>query len=321
MYSPFLYARQYELLALRALLKEGNDLSKLIPVLEPVKTDTGDLRRCMEAFSRKGQNLITVINPSLNEFSKNTEAQRKLRTDIHDLLSDNRALIPGLEISSTTTRKTIDSFYEKYSSRPVALIHNNSSLTGQELTPYTQHEDTAFNITINNKITIDQRSSISVKTLIHTNDDFNKRSRNADYAGQEPFTDRHRLIADEATAFGDYTITGKKFELGGGAPGAVAIHAIYKNSKNTEIWIEHFVSDEVNRSAGSPESKFLEAARKLVNQVKARPNEFGWNSALSDYEQHVLHNTWPGLGKNKEYQIRHHISLMLDILNKEDLKI
>jgi hypothetical protein len=316
MYSPFLYARQYELLALRALINEGNDLAKLIPILEPVKADTGDIRKCMEAFGKKHQQLIVVINPSLNEFSKSAESQRKFRSDIDDLFLNHPLLIPALEISSPTTTKTLDSFFQKYSSRLKALVHNNSSLSYAELGKYTRHEDILFNITINNKITAAQQASFPIKTLIHINDDFNKLSRNADYEGRELFTDRYNLVENEAAAFGDYTITGRKFELGGGAPGAVAIHAIFRHPNSRDIWIEHFVSDEVDRNAGSPESKFLEAAKKLVKQVRARPLEFGWNSALSEYEQHVINNTWAGLPKNKEYQIRHHISLMLDILNK-----
>ncbi|MBC3953044.1 sce7725 family protein [Pseudomonas folii] len=317
MYSPYLYARQYELLALRALIKESIDLTKLIPILEPVKTDTSDIRRCMEAFSKKEQNLIVVVNPALNEFSKNPPRQKQFREDINDILAKSPCIIPGLEISAGITEKTLEKFFIKYPSRPVALLLNNPSLDHNELATYTQHVDTQFNITINNKTTTAQNQVIPVKKLIHNNDDFNKKSRNADYGGHELFTDRHNLIADKAAAFGDYTVTGKKFELGGGTPGAVAIHTIYKNSKSSDIWIEHFVSDETDRNEGSPETKFLEAARKLIKAVKSRPAEFGWNSALAEYENHVNLNTWSGLGKNKEYQIRHHISFMLDILNKK----
>ena len=316
MYSPYLYARQYELLALRALLKEGGDLSKLIPILEPVKTDTGDIRRCMEAFSKRKQDLIVVVNPSLNEFSKNPARQKKFREDIDDFISRDMCIMPGLELTSSTSKEILEKFFTKYQNRPLALLFNNSSLEKKELETYTQHASTRFNITINNKITTAQSSVISVKNLIHNNDDFNKKSRNADYSGIEIYTDRHNLVADKAFAFGDYTVTGKKFELGGGTPGAVAIHAIYKHPKTADIWMEHFISDETDRGAGSPESKFLEAAHKLIKQVKSRPAEFGWNSALAEYEKHVNQNTWSGLGKNKEYQIIHHISLMLDILNK-----
>lgn len=316
MYSPYLYARRSELLALRALLEDDINLSKMIPILEPVKADTSDIRRCLEAFSKKSQPIIVVVNPSLNEFSNNQPSQKKFRADINDLFSESACIIPGLEIGSNTSKSTLDKFFEKYSARPVSLILNNSSLDKTELIAYIQHANTQFSVTVNNKITTAQKELILIKSFIHNNDDFNKKNRNADYSGQEFFTDRHNLIADKAAGFGDYTITGKRFELGGGTPGAVAIHAIYKNPKTSDIWIQHFVSDETDRSVGSPESKFLEAARKLMREVKSRPKEFGWNSALAEYEIHVNQNTWSGLGKNKEYQIRHHISFMLDFLNK-----
>ncbi|POD67859.1 hypothetical protein ALQ32_00470 [Pseudomonas syringae pv. tagetis] len=316
MYTPYLYARRSELLSLKALLLEDSNIEKLLPVLEPVKVDVGDLRRCMIEFGKKQKPLIIVINPNLNEFSKNVASQKKLRADIDDLFATHPSLIPGFEISANTRKEIVEKFQKKYNSSKTALLHNNSSLSSNELKNYSESVQNPYNITINNKITTNQLKAIKTRTLINVNDDFIKKDRNADYGGKEPFTDRHKLIADKAMAYGDYTITGKKFETGGGVPGAVAIHIIFENLKSSEIWIEHFISDETDQKKGSPESKFLEAARKLMTQVKLRPKEFGWNSALQAYDDHVKNNTWSGLGKNKEYQIRHHIQFMLDILSK-----
>ncbi|WP_122413909.1 sce7725 family protein [Pseudomonas viridiflava] len=316
MYSPYLYARRSELLALRSLLSENLDIDNLLPILEPVKSETTDIRRCMIEFAKKQKRLIIVVNPSLNDFSKISSNQKKFRDDIDDLFSDHASLIPGLELSTNTSKKTVEDFFKKYRSKHTALIYNNSQLTLEDLKNHNENPKNIYNITLNNKITTSQLSKIKINTLIHTNDDFIKKNRNADYHGKEPFTDRHNLVAEKALAFGDYTITGKKFETGGGAPGAVAIHTIYRNPKSSDIWIEHFISDETDQKKGSSESKFLEAAAKLVKQVKLRPLEFGQNSALDAYKDHVTNQTWPGLAKNKEYQIRHHIQFMLDILKK-----
>ncbi|WP_163027028.1 sce7725 family protein, partial [Pseudomonas viridiflava] len=138
------------------------------------------------------------------------------------------SLIPGLELSTNTSKKTVEDFFKKYRSKHTALIYNNSQLTLEDLKNHNKNPKNIYNITLNNKITTSQLSKIKINTLIHTNDDFIKKNRNADYHGKEPFTDRHNLVAEKALAFGDYTITGKKFETGGGAPGAVAIHTIYR---------------------------------------------------------------------------------------------
>ncbi|MCY1282686.1 hypothetical protein D9M68_500030 [compost metagenome] len=103
--------------------------------------------------------------------------------------------------------------------------------------------------------------------------------------------------------------------MGGGKPGAVAIHATYKN-KNSDIWVEHFISDETDRDIGDASSKFREAVVKLVSSVNKRPREFGNNSALDAYRDHVANGTFPGLPKNKELQIYHHICLMLGAIER-----
>ncbi len=102
--------------------------------------------------------------------------------------------------------------------------------------------------------------------------------------------------------------------IGGGPAAAVAIHAAFKH-KSTDIWVEHFVSDDTDIAVGSTASKFLQAARKLVKAAKARPSEFGKNFALDEFEQYIKASHFPNLGKSKELQISHHICLMLDVLS------
>lgn len=145
--------------------------------------------------------------------------------------------------------------------------------------------------------------------LVDTRDHFNRLPRNSDYKGRQFFTDRHST--NKSTTLGDYTVLGRTLEIGGGRPGAVVIHASYKHPTTGDIWLEHFVSDQTDRDVGTPEGKFLQTARKLVRAVKQRPAEFGSDQALDLYANHVAKNTFPGLGKNKQYQLMHHMHLML----------
>ncbi|MFJ4110709.1 sce7725 family protein [Pseudomonas sp. NPDC089758] len=315
MYSPYLYARQSELLALRALLKDGLDLSGLVPVLEPVIINTKGLKACTEAFADAGHPLIIATNPSHNEFKGISNPQEEFYKHIKDFIHSSPSIVPGFNLTKNTTKNEVDAFLNKYSQQNVALIHNNPSISLNEFGTHPHFPNIKYNIILSNKITSAHKGALPTLSLISVEDSFIKQAKNADYSGKEHFTDKHKTIGLDKLAYGDYTITGQKLEIGGGKPGAVTIHAIYKDKATQDIWIEHFVSEETDRNIGSVESKFLDAARKLVRETTSRPGEFSDNSALQSYKYHVANNTWPGLPKNKELQIRHHICLMLDVIS------
>lgn len=107
---------------------------------------------------------------------------------------------------------------------------------------------------------------------------------------------------------------GSTFRLGGGQPSSVVIHATYKHRTTGHIWVEHFVSDDIEREVGTVEEKFHQAAAKLVAAATRRPAEFGSNDALDAYAEHVRSHHYPGLGGNKRHQIHHHIALNHQIL-------
>lgn len=310
MYSPYLFARQYELLALRELLKTENEaaLDKLLPIVEPVKTSPGDLHRCMNEFAKKGRPLVVLMNPSKHEFGKTPGSQKKLRDSSAPVFAKSQCLVPGFLVTSTTSIPQVEKFVDRYAGRDVAIIFDSPSLSNQELKQLASSPSVRHQITVQQSLPNAQVSLIPAKRLIDTRDHFNRLDRNSDYGGQEFFTDRHKV---GNPSIGDYATLGRRLEIGGGKPGAVVIHASYVNPKTGDVWVEHFVSDQIDRDEGTPEGKFLDAAKKLVRAVKKRPSEFGSDWALDKYATHVAQNTFPGLGKNKQYQLMHHIHLML----------
>lgn len=316
MYSPYLYARASELLALRSLISEKTDLTGLLPILEPVTSDTSGIHRCMDAFGNDKKPLIVVTNPNQHQYLNSPATQANFVKNSQNLFNSHTTLLPGYCIGSTTTQNDVAAFLNQYPSKNVALLYNNPALSEIEIQTNATLNQVSFHVVLNDKISAAQLSKIPKNKAIITQDFFNKLDRNADYSGKEFFTDKHKAVGKDFCAIGDYTITGKKLEMGGGKPGAVASHITYKNSNTSDIWIEHFVSDETDRNVSDAETKFLEMARKLVRQVRSLPAEFGWNSSLKAYDDHVKQSTWSGLPKNKEYQIKHHIQLMLDVLNK-----
>jgi hypothetical protein len=317
MYSPYLYARRSELLALRAVLKEGGNLSGLLPVIEPVLTNTGDILRCMKAFDEANHPLIVLTNPDRHEFKNGASGQqvKAFHKDCGKAFAEMDGMIPAYRVDATASIAGVDAFLNVYKARSVALVYESPSLADKDLSRLAKDGQIAYHVVLAGRITALQLRQFPSRKLIDTRDGFNKLARNADYAGKEIFTDRHRLVGKTLAAIGDHTVIGRALELGGGKPGAIALHLTYKNDQSGAIWIEHFVSDETDREVGDAASKFLEAAEKCVHASTRRRAEFGRNFALNEYASHVHSHTFPGLGKNKEHQIHHHIRLMLDVIH------
>lgn len=313
MYSPYLYARASELLALRSLIKNSVDLGRLLPIIEPVVVKNSNIIRCMSEFAGAKERLIVVVNPLQNEFKENLEGQKLFRSETAELFSKHESLIPAYAVGPHSTKQIIDKFLAMYPDRPVAILYNSSPLSQQDFKAVVDNPNILYHAVINDRISSAQYALIPKDKLIEVRDNFNKLKKNADYDGAEFFTDRHKVVGKEIMGIGDFTITGRALEIGGGKPGAVAIHATYKH-KNSEVWVEHFVSDDTDRDVGDASSKFLQAAEKLVAAVKKRPREFGDDEAIRAYRKHVDEQTFPGLPKNKEYQLYHHICLMLSVI-------
>jgi len=317
MYSPYLYARRSELLALRAVLKEGGDLKGLLPVIEPVLTNTGDLLRCMKAFDDAHRPLVILTNPDKHEFKGGTGNQqvKAFHKDCGKAFAEMSNMIPAYLVHATTSIAEVDAFLKTYKGRSVALVYEGPSLADKDLSRLANDEQIAYHVVLAGRMTAAQLRQFPTHKLVDTRDGFTKLARNADYSGKEFFTDRHKLVGKTLAAIGDHTVIGRALEIGGGKPGAIAIHLTYKNDQSGAIWIEHFVSDETDRDVGDAASKFLEAAKKCVHASTRRRTEFGRNVALDEYAAHVRGSTFPGLGKNKEHQIHHHIRLMLSVVN------
>lgn len=172
-----------------------------------------------------------------------------------------------------------------------------------------------FHIAMHGEVTASQRDALPTTKLVEIRDNFKKQARNADYGAPELFTDQHKTFSSCGVGFGDYAAIGSAFQASGSTPYAVAIHAAYKHPDTQDIWVEHFVSDDKDKDVGDVASKYLQAAQKLVHAARKRPREFGSNPAIDAYRKYVSGSYYPGLAKNKEHQVGHHLCFMLDVLN------
>lgn len=314
MYFPYLYGRRSEFLAIRAVLEDERDLESLVPIIEPVNSNIGDLERCLERFGEDEQEIVVLFNPDKHQL-KDAKSRTAFQRAIVGLLKKYESLIPGYRCHAATSKANVDAFFKIFPDKDLAILYASSGLSNADTEVLSKNGQVKYHIVLQGKITSAQLAYLPKKKYVDVRDDFNKLDRNADYGDPELFTDRHKTFGERGVGFGDYCAIGSAFQDTGGMPHAIAIHAIYKNPKTDDIWIEHFVSDDKEKEVGDVASKFLQAASKLVKAVGRRPAEFGSNFALDAYEQQVKDSHFPGLAKSKEQQIEHHLCLMMDVLS------
>ncbi|NTW41074.1 MAG: sce7725 family protein [Cellulomonadaceae bacterium] len=136
---------------------------------------------------------------------------------------------------------------------------------------------------------------------------FNVQPRNADYHGQEFFTGSHRGYASEnRTGYSDFGPLSPTFKVGGGQASAVAVHLTFL-AEDGDIWVEHFVSDSVERGDGNATSKLREAVTKVAARVAATPSKFVRSDGLSMFFAQHQSGNMTSLGQSKRQQIMHHL--------------
>ncbi len=73
MYYPYLRARQFELIAIRELAIEGLSQKHVLPIFEPVKDSSNNLRLANKIFAEHTQRAYLVFNPLVGELKDKTE--------------------------------------------------------------------------------------------------------------------------------------------------------------------------------------------------------------------------------------------------------
>jgi hypothetical protein len=313
MYFPYLYGRRFELLALRDASNEFPLAGTIAPVIEPVSENPADLKRCLQALGAKRVRAVVISNPHQGEFREHGPAT--LLRALADDFAQHRSLLPGLLCDQRVRSHDIDAFLGRHPDRDVALLYSGSQLTPDELRAVAAQHRVRFHISVRDQLAANLRAILPRGKAVDIRDRFNLQARNADYVGAEYFTDAHLLFRENAVGFGDYSVIGSTFHVGGGPAHAVAIHAAFRHAETGQVWVEHFVSDDVDPDVGSVAEKFHQAAAKLVRAVHRRSAEFGENSALESFAADVRANHFPGLGQNKRREIHHHLAINHGILH------
>jgi hypothetical protein len=314
MYFPYLYGRGSEILALRSILKDHRPLANFVPVIEPVVADPARLVRCIEEYGKKKQAAIVLLNPDKHDL-KGPTAIKAWGKDVLAAIKATTSVLPGWRCTSGVTKADVDGFIAHFAGRQVALAYQSPSLSDAEIAALAAVADIRFHLVVEGKLSAAKQAALPQNKRADIQDRFNKLARNADYKGQEFFSDRHSTFKkDKWAGFGDFLCLGSEFAPGGGPPAAIALHTCFMKTA-TEMWVEHFVSDDTDIAVGTTASKYLQAAKKPVKAAKARPSEFGSNYALDEFATNNAAHHFPGLPKSKELQLGHHLCVTLDVVN------
>ncbi|MDR1158427.1 MAG: sce7725 family protein [Oscillospiraceae bacterium] len=300
MYFPYLRGRQYELLALRDMARDGLLSKSIIPVVEPVRLTT-TFDTVLRTFADVQNRMALVFNPAVGEYGGSCHfidaycARGGVVGHVMPalLMGSNVSVVLSAMAAQGVTRSNIITILDKRDF--LGLYKDQFSDTAPQYTLYPDERQI--------------KRAVKRGKVLFT-DRFIKQDKNADYAKNtdEFFSDDHLFFEEEGcVGFGDYSIVGNKYDESGFAPTAVAIHIVYFASDDT-LRMRHFVSDS-NVGTEDVAGKYYEAVTKLV----------GWyydghqgqkTSALSAFLHHYENGYYPGLPTIKKLSVMHHLELV-----------
>ena len=79
------------------------------------------------------------------------------------------------------------------------------------------------------------------------------------------------------------------------------------------MYIKHYKSDRVE-GVSDPGGKFLEALKKLIDDINSNPEIFNSN-ACNEYKDLAEKEHFPGLGYAKKLSMQHHIEILAKFLD------
>lgn len=305
MYYPYFRGKQYELILLREQAELiGN--SKVVPIIEPVKKNLSPLNRAIEQLDKYNAKYILIMNPIHGDFKSNNSF---LEENIYSF----KNIIIGLVITAESTFSEISILLEKFKDYEIAIIHQGFT-EGKSLSELLSGYNISKNVFVNteqNKLYQKHFKTIGERILIR--DSFRK-TVNAHYPYEEHFSDLHITFDEEnMDGFGDFLIVGDEYSESGGPARAVALHLTFlKKADEDNMYIRHYVSDR-KEGVSDPGGKFLEALKKLVDDIEKSPEEFD-TKACSKYKELREKEHFPGLGVAKKLSMQHHLEVLSKFL-------
>jgi hypothetical protein len=306
MYFPYLYGRQAELSAVRCCSTDFGKPQKIYPVIEPAVPASKGLIKTLVKLKADQAAAYVIVNPSLYKLS-DAASQAQWATDVALYVADPQLVRPTLKERAATTASDIASFVAAHPGRALGLVLGSERISGPNV---------ASAIGTNNVMVfllpgvdaLSYAAAVGAHRIVSVRDNFTQQTRNADYHGDEWFTNQHQTFAAAGQpGYGDFTVLPAAFNAGGGPIGAAAFHLTFKDPSTQEFRIQHFVSDEVQQYVSTGPVKLLEAIAHLQAQINATPHRFESSPALTSYLSQLSTGNATSPANNKSLQIQHHL--------------
>ncbi|MFM2477397.1 sce7725 family protein [Celerinatantimonas sp. MCCC 1A17872] len=310
MYFPLLRGRQYELKALRELSTKMSLSGKIVPIVEPVRTDTHHLELCLDALNEDDVEYVVVGNPYQGEFKD------KGKQGCIDFIKNNINKIEyfGFILDEESDFNEIDKYLKIIGRKPFSFIYMDD-ISQQKISKYLGMGNYRYNIFISSFVSTSYIKNFGKGKTVIIDPCFIDKERGSDYQYNptEIFRDN---FYKSICGFGDYTTLPEKFKDGGGRPYCGVIHLTYEiNEEKKPVYISHFLSQIYTQRMSDQARLVQEALDTLVPFVKKNGQYFSFSTAVQEFIDIKKKGINTNLARTKKLSIKHHIELMIEILN------
>ena len=313
MYFPYLYARQGECKSIEDLAGRLGSPQKVFPVLEPVVEDSRPFMHALDALAHFDEAAYVVVNPSRWKLQQ-PAAVARWHGAVAGYLANAKLVRPTLEVRSGMTLADVNVFLRAFPGRSVGLSIRSAQVAAAAIAGAT-HTGPILYFLHSTADPSGYSAAIGAAGCVEVRDSFRTETRNADYAGQEPFTTAHQHFSSEGRAgFSDYTLLPGHFNPNGGPLGAAVIHMSFVSPADQSLWVEHFVSDEIRQYQSSQPTKLMEAMTKLDRAANSAPGKFKVSPGFVAYQDQFARRSPTSPTYNKRQQISHHIDTVVDVV-------
>lgn len=311
MYYPFLRARQFELISIRELVADGTLQKNIIPVLEPVKEEFGNLNIAHDIFQNHEFNCFLIVNPQVGQ----TTADSTFFLDYISQLDNCRFHPAFIYTDNEEFIQNAIAYYTLNNCMIIGLDSFSNDIGFKQCCA--MPEVTEIMLLDPGKYRgLDRHIKTLGKNYIRLDDLFEKQAKNADFLEipGHKFSEEHLYYREENyQGFSDFTTLPSLYVEGGSTPRAVVIHLTYQNEEDgNTIWIRHFTS-ESNDSIANVQGKFAQAAEKAIAFCDAEGIN---NVAIEELRKYLTEGRYPGLGTVKKISIKNHLIVVDSYLSR-----
>jgi hypothetical protein len=307
LYFPLLRGKRFEGLAIKAISTDLAAAGNVVPIIEPVAGETWiRLKVTLDDLP-----MAVITNPKVGPYSE----PKKLEKRIQQPMPLKAAGVYGhpnaiwaLVINEDTLSSEVALFNALCPGRRMFVVMALPKAHGvDDPIPAAVRSNPEYFVINHHALVPTTARSVTVDLQ----DAFLAQDENVSYPPDEFYSNRHATIRTDATFehFGDYSIVGKKFRKGGGKANNVALHHVYTIGPNpSDLRIKHYVS----ANDPSEATMWHDALTQLVNDLPSLRalSPLNDTAVIPTYIAMQKSGDYPGLGKMKEWGIRHQLLLM-----------